>query len=211
MALSHVRNVEVFALLAPLVVAGPVAAQFALAPASFARLALPAASSAVLAALVAAATWALAATHPFAAPMSQAPETALNVLRDHRARRILNDLPFAGYLIAQGVPVFIDGRAELYGEAFVMAYYRAMQLKDVNVLLDLLKRYDIDAVVLTPATPAVSFMDHAAGWQRIYADDNAVVHLRAKGHRAQTQFRHHYIRTPQLFFAHSILRQLPPS
>jgi hypothetical protein len=66
-------------------------------------------------------------------------------------------LPFAGYFIAQGVPVFIDGWAELYGEAFVMAYYRAMQLEDVNVLLDLLKTYDIDAVVLTPATPAVSF------------------------------------------------------
>ena len=62
---------------------------------------------------------------------------------------------------------------------FVMAYYRAMQLKDVNVLLGLLKTYDIDAVVLTPATPAVSFMDHAPGWQRIYADDNAVVHIRA--------------------------------
>ena len=62
-----------------------------------------------------------------------------------------------------------------------MAYYRAMQLKDVGVLLELLKAYDIDAVVLTPATPAVSFMDHAAGWQRLYADDNAVVHVRAAG------------------------------
>jgi hypothetical protein len=101
------------------------------------------------------------------------------VLRDHHAKRILNDLPFAGYFIARGIPVFIDGRAELYGEAFVMAYYRAMQLKDVNVLLDLLKSHDIDATVLTPATPAVSFMDHAPGWQRVYADDNAVVHLRA--------------------------------
>jgi hypothetical protein len=29
-------------------------------------------------------------------------------------KRVLNDLPFGGYLISRGVPVFIDGRAELY-------------------------------------------------------------------------------------------------
>jgi hypothetical protein len=178
MALSHVRNVEIFALLAPLVVAAPIAAQFALQPMQAVRTAFPVASAALLAVLAGSATWAFAATHPFTAPANQAPAAALDVLKAHQAKRILNDLPFAGYFIAQGVPVFIDGRAELYGEAFVMAYYRAMQLKDVNVLLDLLKTYDIDAVVLTPATPAVSFMDHAAGWQRIHADDNAVVHLR---------------------------------
>ncbi len=180
MALSHVRNVEILALLAPLVVAGPIAAQFALQPARFAKLAFPVATSAVLAVLVAASTWAFASMRPFTPPANQAPEAALNVLRDHQARRILNDLPFAGYFIAKGIPVFIDGRAELYGEAFVMAYYRAMQLKDVNVLLELLRTHDIDATVLTPATPAVSFMDHAPGWQRVYADDTAVVHLRGK-------------------------------
>jgi hypothetical protein len=178
MALSHVRNVEIFAMLAPLVVVAPLASQFALQPARFARMAFPAASSAVLTIIVGASSWAFAATHPFTPPASQAPAAALEVLKAHHARRILNDLPFAGYFIAQGIPVFIDGRAELYGERFVMAYYRAMQLKDVNVLLDLLRTWDIDAVVLTPATPAVSFMDHAPGWQRIHADDNAVVHIR---------------------------------
>jgi hypothetical protein len=133
----------------------------------------------VLAAIVAASSWAFAATRPPVPPASQAPAAAVEVLRQHGARRILNDLPFAGYLISRNIPVFIDGRAELYGEAFAMAYYRAMQLKDVNVLLDLLGRYDIDAVVLTPATPAAMFMDRAAGWKRIYADDTAVVHMRA--------------------------------
>jgi hypothetical protein len=176
MALSHVRNVEIFALLAPLVVLAPLASQFAFEPARSARLALPVAVG--LAAIVAASTVAFAATHRFEPPASQAPATALDVLKQRNARRILNDLPFAGYLISKGIPVFVDGRAELYGEAFVMAYYRAMQLKDVNVLLDLLKRYDIDATVLMPRTPAVTFLDHAEGWQRVYADSHAVVHMR---------------------------------
>ena len=37
------------------------------------------------------------------------------------------------------MPVFIDGRAELYGETFTMAYYNALELKDVNQFLDILK------------------------------------------------------------------------
>ena len=179
MALSHVRNVEIFALLAPLVVVTPLASQFALEPARFAKRAFPIVSGVVLTAIVGAASCAFAAVHPFTPPANQAPAAAVDVLKAHHAKRILNDLPFAGYFIARGIPVFIDGRAELYGEPFVMAYYRAMQLKDVDVLLGLLETYDIDAVVLTPATPAVSFMDHAPGWRRIYADDNAVVDIRA--------------------------------
>ena len=48
MALAHVRNIEIFALLMPLVVLTPLASQFALQPARFARMGLPAAFIAVL-------------------------------------------------------------------------------------------------------------------------------------------------------------------
>jgi hypothetical protein len=33
-------------------------------------------------------------------------------------------------------------------------------------------------VLLTPSTPATKLLDHLDGWQRVYADDNAVVHVR---------------------------------
>ena len=178
MALSHVRNVEIFALLAPLVVLTPLSSQFALQGAGLSRNGFTAISAVMLAAVLAASSWAFAAIRPPAPPANQTPVAAVEVLKQHGARRILNDLPFAGYFISRGIPVFVDGRAELYGEAFVMDYYRAMQLKDVNVLLDLLRRYDIDAVALTPVTPAAGFMDHAVGWKRIYADDTAVIHMR---------------------------------
>ena len=74
--------------------------------------------------------------------------------------------------------MFIDGRAELYGERFEMAYYNALQLKNVDLFIDLLQSYDIDAVLLTPSTPAVSLLDHFGGWQRVYSDSNAVLHVR---------------------------------
>ena len=178
MALAHVRNVEIFALLLPIVVLAPVASRFALRPAWSARAGAPAPVMAAMLLLLGGWTWLLAANTPIAVPESQAPAAAVEALRAYHPKRVLNDLPFGGYLIWRQIPVFVDGRAELYGEAFDIAFYRAMQLKDVNELLDILKKWDIDAVLLTPNTPAVGLLDHVGGWRRAYADGNAVLHLR---------------------------------
>jgi hypothetical protein len=178
MALSHVRNVEIFALLLPIVVLAPVASQFALRPAWLARTGASMPVIAVVLVLLGGWTWLRAASTTFAPPESQSPAAALDVLKAQNARRVLNDLPFGGYLIWRQIPVFVDGRAELYGEAFDVAYYRAMQLKDVGQLLDILKRWDIDAVLLMPHTPAAGLFDHIGGWRRAYADENAVLHVR---------------------------------
>jgi hypothetical protein len=177
MALSHVRNIEIFALLIPLVVLTPVASQFGLDGARPVK-AFPGAVAAMLAVILGASTWAYAANTRFLPVASQSPAAAVDVLMDRNPKHVLNDLPFGGYLISRGVPVFVDGRAELYGEQFEMAYFRALDLKDVNLFLDLLKTYDIDAVLLTPTTPAVTLLDHLDGWQRAYADENAVLHIR---------------------------------
>ena len=179
MALSHVRNVEIFALLLPLVVLAPVASRFALRPAWPARAGMPAPVMAVIMLLLGGWTWLLAANAPIAVPESQAPAAAVEALKAHGAKRVLNDLPFGGYLIWRQIPVFVDGRAELYGEAFDIAFYRAMQLKDVNGLLRMLDVWNIDAVLLTPHTPAVGLLDHIGGWRRAYSDGNAVLHVRS--------------------------------
>ena len=83
------------------------ASQFAFEPARSARLALPLVAG--LAAIVAASTVAFAATHRFEAPATQAPAAALDVLKQRNAKRILNDLPFAGYFISKGIPVLSTG------------------------------------------------------------------------------------------------------
>ena len=178
MALSHIRNLEIFALLLPIVVLAPVASHFALRPVWAARIGAPMPVMAAVMVLLGGWTWLLSANATFAMPENQTPAAAVDALKAHHPKRVLNDLPFGGYLIWRQMPVFIDGRAELYGEAFEMAYYRAMQLKDVNQFLDILKQWDIDAVLLTPHTPAAGLLDHIGGWRRAYADENAVLHVR---------------------------------
>ena len=180
MALSHTRNLEIFTLLLPLAVLAPVAAQFAQPPARPAGIAAPAAVAAMLAAMLGTSTWALAAKSAFSPPVLYSPAAAIDVVQARHLKRVLNDLPFGGYMIWRQMPVFIDGRAELYGEAFEVAYYRALQLRDVNGFLNLLKTAQIDAVLLTPSTPAVGLLDNIGGWERVYSDGKAVLHVRTR-------------------------------
>ncbi|TWB94734.1 hypothetical protein FBZ93_109174 [Bradyrhizobium macuxiense] len=177
MALSHIRNLELFALLLPLAVLTPVATQFRLRASCTVRpRAVPAT---ILLAGLCAWTSLAAARQVISPPPTYSPAAAVDAMKARNVRRVLNDLQFGGYLIWRQVPVFIDGRAELYGETFGMGLARALQLKDVNGFLSLLETNNIDAVMLAPDTPASRLLDHIGGWQRLYADDRVVVHVRA--------------------------------
>jgi hypothetical protein len=53
-----------------------------------------------------------------------------------------------------------------------------VKLQDVGAFFWLLKNYDIDATMLAPDAPAVGLLDRLKGWNRVYADNVAVVHVR---------------------------------
>jgi hypothetical protein len=182
MALNHTRNIEVFALLLPIVLAAPVAAQFlqrdALAPSG--DNARPHWPATVVAVLVACALGAAVATSRDYRPADgERYAAAIAALRDHHAVRVFNDYGFGGYMIfAGGPPPFIDGRAELYGEAFALAHQHATSLADPAAFFRLLDDQRIDATIMYPTTPAARLLDHVDGWTRVFANDVAVVHVR---------------------------------
>jgi hypothetical protein len=187
MALSHNRNIEVFALLTPLVLARPLSMRFGRSDGA----PMPRRVAGIVAVILATTvvTWAFAAHHTFTPVVGQTPVAAVKLLKERKAARILHNAGFGGYLITQGVPVFFDGRAELYGEDFVVTALNALALKNVDTFLGLLNTYRIDATLLTPATPAVGLLDHLDGWRRVYADDVAVVHIREPGAPAHARIR----------------------
>jgi hypothetical protein len=181
MGLSHVRNQEVFVLLLPLVLLRPVGDQFGLRASNAEdRSSVSLASVLALIVVFGIGTLTSAARGTLRPPAINSPVAAVDALKASHAKRVLNDAFFGGYLIWRDVPVFIDGRAELYGEEFVMKYFHALFLKDVNALYDLLKVYDIDALLLKRDTPASLLLDHLDGWRRVYADETAVLHVRAR-------------------------------
>lgn len=186
MALSHVRNIEVFAFLAPLVLAKPIAEQWGTAEAGGS--AIEEARSAPLITILAtvaiiAGGWAstkiFVAQHPFMFLPSVTPVAAVDLLQQRHAQRIFSTAPFGGYMVSRDMKVFIDGRAELYGEQFVLDYFDATEARNVGQLLSLLDKYQIDATLLNPTSPAGYALDHVKGWKRLYKDEFAVIHVRS--------------------------------
>jgi hypothetical protein len=74
-----------------------------------------------------------------------------------------------------GIPSFIDGRADLYGDEF-LARDAAATAGIGAAPPDLLDHYAIAWTLFEPSSPSVSLLDHLARWERVYADAYAVVH-----------------------------------
>ena len=93
------------------------------------------------------------------------------------ARPVLNDYSMGGYLIFRGVKPFVDGRADMYGDAF-LDEFRKLTKGDEDALTQALDRYGVQWTVFSPGRRVVGMMDSRPGWRRLHADDVAVVHAR---------------------------------
>jgi hypothetical protein len=189
MALGHVRHAELVGLVGPLVVASALGPQIAAAIRSMpisalsrgvARLAMPAAAPAT--ALVFAISL-LVSIPLLARPLERGddPVTPANALaaaaRLGIAGPVFNSEGFGGYLAFRGIPTFIDGRAELYGNAFLDRYVAAERGGE-EALTALCDRYGVTWTLLMPQQGAVTRLDTLPGWQRVYTDADAVIHRR---------------------------------
>ena len=180
MAFQHQRHQIVFAIAAPLVLAPCLSTSAVRIPPDdrARRIASMAGAGALAALLVLAAFRLFVPTVRSDGPV--APIAALaHVPSDVRARHVLNDYSFGGYLVFAGVRPFVDSRAELYGDTFLRRYAQIIA-PDPVVLRQTLQHFDIRWTILGRNSPVAGEMDSLAGWHRSYADDVAVVHIRDK-------------------------------
>src|ERR1700733_8774603 len=180
MALYQGRSTENLALLAPLVLAVPLARQIGGAEVSNPGAASPRRGLlfAGVAIALLAGTVAYASVREFKPDARQSPVAAVVALKKMNVARVFNDYDFGGYLIANGVPTFIDGRTELYGEKFFMDHIGAAALMNPEKLFRLLDDYKIEATLTRTESAANRLLDHIDGWQKVYSDDIATLHVR---------------------------------
>jgi hypothetical protein len=94
---------------------------------------------------------------------------------------IMNHYNWGGYFIWKLYPqyeVYIDGRADLYGDSFLDEFASAYYVKGRS-WRDPLEKWGLQTVVLPPDAPLVTALAAACGWQAIFSDDQAVVLARA--------------------------------
>ncbi|MBV5265974.1 hypothetical protein [Pinisolibacter aquiterrae] len=176
MALAHVRHGALLGLLGPLVLIEPLAR--VAGPGTRTRFALSRGVGALwgLIGLVAAA---LVVVRPPALPTDHAPAAALAAVRAAGIPgEVMNGYSFGGWLISRGVPTYIDGRTELYGGDRVALYRDGVNLQTVDAFDRLLADPRIGWTLLSPGLPIVGLLDRTPGWRRLYADSDAVVHVR---------------------------------
>jgi hypothetical protein len=178
MALQHARHAQLLGLVAPLLLARPIADAIGAprprgAPPDVARVALTASVVAALAISALRIAEPVARVDGPAAPIS----ALAAVPADLRAKPVLNDYSFGGYLIWSGVRPFIDGRADMYGGA-MLGLYREIVAGDRAAVEETLSRYRIAWTIFAPDDEITSVLDRTPGWRRLYADGVAVVHVR---------------------------------
>lgn len=177
MALQHSRHQVLLGILAPMLLARPVAVAFSAEHrGEEGRVARIAVAATVAAAFAIGAMRLIAPverTDGAAAPIS-----ALSAVpADLRRKPVLNGYAFGGYLIFEHVRPFIDARVELYGDTMLSLYDR-LERGDREALETTLDRYAIRWTIFPPASPVVAALDRAPGWRRLHSDATAVVQVR---------------------------------
>lgn len=175
LALQHTRHQLVLAAVAPLLLAEPLAMALGQTPVR-PRLRVATLTTAVGLGIV---LLGLRLTYPvvrvdgFNSPVS----AIAQLPSDLKRRPVMNEYGFGGYLIYKGIRPFIDGRSDMYGDAFTRAYFA---LDNANqAALDRFLNYNgVDWTIFAPQNPLVAVLDRDPSWKRIYADRHAVVHRR---------------------------------
>jgi hypothetical protein len=172
MALTHRRHDTLLGMVTPLLLAPSLAWQLPRRPEDGRPLRPSvrlAASAVAIVFAVALTAWRRDVTHE---PDRFTPAAALRAVKQGQiGGPVFNDFNFGGYLIWSGVPTFIDGRADMYGDQFVRRYASRAELPQ------LLSEYHITWTLLAVGNPDVVVLDRLPGWRRFYADAVAVVHV----------------------------------
>jgi hypothetical protein len=104
------------------------------------------------------------------------PARAVAFLQTHPAGRIFNHYDWGGYLVWKlypSTPVFIDGRADLYGEKLLDQFAETYQFK--GAWQQTLKDWNVDTVLVPVDSALATGLRNSPGWSAAYEDSQAIV------------------------------------
>ncbi len=103
------------------------------------------------------------------------PLAAVEWVRTHRPQgRMFNSYNWGGYLLwkVPAYPVFIDGRADLYGTELLRQWHNVVYATEQAEAI--LNHWQVEWLFLEPSWPIVGYLKQK-GWPVLYQDDRAIV------------------------------------
>ena len=178
LSLSHARHEMLLAVVAPMLLARPISEALA-APAEAPKVSPRLALRGLLVAAVALAVVRLALPMPVSAPYVSFRAALAALPPEAKTKPALNGYAFGGYLIFEGVKPYVDGRADMFGDAF-LARYAHVARGERDALAETLAESHVGWTLFAPDQGAVAAMDAMPGWRRVYADSRIVAHVRVE-------------------------------
>lgn len=106
------------------------------------------------------------------------PVGAVEWLKENHAERVINHYNYGGYMIFMGVPVFVDGRADMYyfanKEDNAYSDWVKLFLKRSDSPEKAVEKYDADYILLNKNHPTLMYLSKC-GYEERYRDDIAVI------------------------------------
>lgn len=175
----HSRFLNLSAIVASMIVAGPLVRRFpSMQPLPDMAAAMRAKLTGVLPVIGGIAASALLVTILAPAPAARiTPAAALAEARKTGVTgNVFNSYDFGGYLIFAGEPTFIDGRTDqLFLGGFFSDLQDAMIAEDDPAFFAILDRYETDWAIVEPEGYAARSFEKTDAWRRVYADSVAEV------------------------------------
>ena len=100
-----------------------------------------------------------------------------HVPQELRSQPVLNEYSMGGPLILAGIRPYIDGRADMYGDAFVQDYLKITG-GDWVTFSKAVDKYGLRWTILQNNNGLVRELDKSGEWRRIYSDKVGVIHVR---------------------------------
>jgi hypothetical protein len=92
-------------------------------------------------------------------------------------KRVLNEYGLGGPLILRGVPVFVDGRFDVFGNDHMARYWQIAR-GDADAFQVAHARWQFCWTIFRPKDGLVALLDRLPEWRRHYSDEYAIIHVR---------------------------------
>lgn len=185
--LEHARFVVFFFMLTPIIIAGPLAAQFATFAAQKPETARAVSRTRAMRTYAAAGIglfalvmWGIGLTRDVYRPNPAFyPKAAIEAARAAGVKgNVMNAYNFGGALIFEDIPTFIDGRADRLFDGLVPQIQQAQSAHGAPVLQAQIETYNFNWALLPAGDGRLAHFAAMANWQIIYEDQRAVVLVR---------------------------------
>lgn len=121
--------------------------------------------------------------HQAEAEAREFPSAAVAFLaRAHPPAPMMNHYNWGGYFIGKLYPeykVYIDGRADIYGDSFMDEFASAYYVRGESWRVALAK-WGLQTIALPPDAPLITALTTGDGWERVFSDRQAVVLTRPR-------------------------------